>query len=402
MFLRGINYWPINKAMYWWKAFDFEEADQDFDKMTGYFNIIRIFLNWEDFQPRPDLISDKQLDNLLELADLADQKNLLLMPTFFCGHMSGVNWLPSWMLMPSTSQNRFPVFSEGHLVQASIRNFYNETDLMQAQMYQIEKVCSSLAGHPAIFAYDLGNEPSNCVQPLDRNSGRKWLKAMCDTIHKNSSSLVTLGMHAEDLEEDRCLWPQDAARYCDFLCMHGYPFYLDWISDPLDSDLITFLGLLTQYLGQKEVLIQEFGAPTLPVIAPSSLLKAQADFYASFSEAAIHQYYLRVMNRLQSHRFMGAMAWCFGDYHPELWTVPPLDENVHERHFGLFRHDGTAKPALQVFNSQGIKNRDVETFNPEALLHCLEQIGRDNYYRDPATHISNLFTAYKTCQGEQQ
>ena len=82
MFLRGINYWPINKAMYWWKAFNFEEAVHDFDKMTGYFNIIRIFLNWEDFQPKPDLISDKQLDNLLELADLADQKELLLMPTF--------------------------------------------------------------------------------------------------------------------------------------------------------------------------------------------------------------------------------------------------------------------------------------------------------------------------------
>lgn len=401
MFLRGINYWPTKKAMYWWKAFDLEEAAQDFDKMTGYFNIIRIFLIWEDFQPVPDLISDKQLKNLLSLADLAGQKKLLLMPTFFCGHMSGVNWLPAWMLTSSSARNRFPVFSEGHLVQAGIRNFYHETELMQAQKYQVEKVCLSLAGHPAIFAYDLGNEPSNCIQPPDQASGQKWLKTMGDTVHKNSHSLVTLGMHAEDLEEDRRLWPQDAARYCDFLCMHGYPFYLDWVANPLDPDLLSFLGLLTRYLGQKEVLLQEFGAPTLPLIAPSSSLKEQAEFYASFSEAEIHQYYLRTMKHLQSYRFMGAMAWCFADYSPEIWTFPPLDQNVHERHFGLFRHDGTAKPALQAFNHQRAENCYDETVNPEALLNCLEQIGRDNYYLDPATNIRSLFTAFKTCKGEQ-
>ena len=52
---------------------------------------------------------------------------------------------------------------------------------------------------------------------------------------------MILGMHAEDLEEIGT-WPQDAARYCDFLCMHGYPFYLDWVEDELDARVLPFLG----------------------------------------------------------------------------------------------------------------------------------------------------------------
>ncbi len=29
-FLLGVNYWPAEKAMYWWKNFDVEEVDDDF------------------------------------------------------------------------------------------------------------------------------------------------------------------------------------------------------------------------------------------------------------------------------------------------------------------------------------------------------------------------------------
>jgi hypothetical protein len=59
----------------------------------------------------------------------------------------------------------------------------------------------------------------------------------------DGNNLVTLGMHAEDLEEDRHLRPQDAAVFCDILSMHGFPFYLHWVDDPLDYELPPFWPL---------------------------------------------------------------------------------------------------------------------------------------------------------------
>jgi endo-1,4-beta-mannosidase len=39
------------------------------------------------------------------------------------------------------------------------------------------------------------------------------------------------------------------------------------------------------------------------------------------------------------------MLWCFSDYAPEIWDRPPFDVAPHERFFGLWRADGTTKPA---------------------------------------------------------
>ena len=39
---------------------------------------------------------------------------------------------------------------------------------------------------------------------------------------------VTIGLHMEDLEEDRRLGPGEAADACDLLSMHGYPIYATW------------------------------------------------------------------------------------------------------------------------------------------------------------------------------
>ena len=96
-FAVGINYWPARKAMYWWKAFDVAEVERDFTVLNSYgVQQVRIFLTWEDFQPRPDRIHGPSLDNLLITADLAQTHDLCLLPTFFCGHMSGVTWIPDW------------------------------------------------------------------------------------------------------------------------------------------------------------------------------------------------------------------------------------------------------------------------------------------------------------------
>ena len=69
------------------------------------------------------------------------------------------------------------------------------------------------------------------------------------------------------------------------------------------------------------------------------------------------------------------MLWCYSDYDPETFEHPPLDEAIHERSFGLWRADGTPKPAVDVVKAfagatrlppPGI--RALDRHRPRALL----------------------------------
>ncbi len=431
-FLRGINYWPANKAMYWWQSFDLNEVEEDFVQLGNYnFNVVRFFLNWEDFQPRPDIISYRMVDHLKRLADLAYDVGIYLMPTFFCGHMSGVNWMPEWMLGLDHSKQRFPVYSNGKLSYNSIRNFYAEEELIAAQLLQIRTISGALADHPAVLAYDLGNESSNCVIPPNRHLARVWLELMTAEIRLSSpSSLITVGMHAEDLEEDRNLWPQDAAQSCDFLSMHGYPFYLTWVDDPFDYRVLPFLGIITEWLGEKPVLFQEFGAPTFSRIAPPDSISGQIrklglrrafrrqrmpefSYLSTFrnvipsdtakyscplwteDQAAI--YYQQALRQLDQAGMLGAMAWCFADYHPALWNRAPLHNNPHERHFGLFRHDGSAKLCAPVWRDYSSAKIIPAYQLQQGKKHWswLNGFEPAKFYECPQQNLAELFVLYK-------
>ncbi len=68
-------------------------------------------------------------------------------------------------------------------------------------------------------------------------------------------------------------------------------------------------------------------------------------------EAEAAEYVRRVLPGLREAGATGAMLWCYSDYHPATFAHPPLDEAVHERSFGLWRADGSPKPAVDVVRS---------------------------------------------------
>ncbi len=393
-FTLGVNYWPLNKAMYWWRNFDAQEVKLDFARLSEHnIKYIRIFLTWEDFQPEPKVISPLMLDHLKNTADLAADYGLKLMPTFFCGHMSGANWMPSWMIEASTTSNRFPLYSNNKIIRGRIKNFYKDGELLNAQILQISKVCQALADHPAICAYDLGNESSNCYIPSTCTEGENWLKLLTEAVKKNTNLPVTYGIHAEDLEENRNIGPLEVAKYCDFVVMHAYPFYLSWADKPLDVWLLPFLGIITEWLAGKAVLFQEFGAPSLPTIPPYLKEKEKNQLKCPiWTEEEVKQYYTDSLTLLHEAGMLGAWAWCYGDYSPALWDKTPLKQNYHERYFGLFRHDASPKPAAQVFKDIGelkINYRSEET------PIWLQTFNRDEFYFNPLENLKTIYQAYK-------
>jgi endo-1,4-beta-mannosidase len=352
-FRLGINYWPARTAMRWWTSFDEAETAEDFERIAAAgFDSVRVFLLWEAFQPEPEHVDRQMLERLVTVANVARDAGLHIMPTLFTGHMSGVDWIPGWALGGAERDARFRVVSGGRVVEGGLRNWYLDDDVVRAQALFARRAAEVLAGHDALWAWDLGNENSNCVVPAHRGLARSWLSQMTGAIRAaDGLADVTIGIHMEDLEEDRRLGPREAAEACDFLTMHGYPIYARWARGGTDEALVPFLARVTRWLGGgADVLFSEFGLPTFrdgdpgvedPPTGPSPLIE----------EAEAAEYVRRVLPGLREAGATGAMLWCYSDYHPAIFQHPPLDEAVHERSFGLWRADGSPKPALDVVRS---------------------------------------------------
>jgi endo-1,4-beta-mannosidase len=193
---------------------------------------------------------------------------------------------------------------------------------------------------------------------------------------------ITVGLHMEDLEDDRRIGPAEAARHCEVVSMHGYPPYTSWAEGPTDDRLLPFLALLTRWIaGGAEVLFEEFGLPTVtsPGTGPGWLVEEQA--------AAA--YTGRALDGLRGAGCSGALLWCFADYVARLHTQPPFDEALHERSFGLWRSDGSAKPAVaEITRRAGLRRG-----SPPADLPWLD-IGVDEFVTDRRGQISRLYQRY--------
>jgi endo-1,4-beta-mannosidase len=350
-FTLGVNYWPARTAMGWWSEFDGTEVAADFSRIAASgLDSVRLFLTWADFQPAPDEVDRRMLDRLIAVADLAAGAGLSLVPTLFTGHMSGVNWIPAWALDGTDRDGRFRVVSNGRVSGSALRNWYSDPLIVRAQALLATEAAGALAGHRALWMWDLGNENSNCVIPPTRSSAREWLLRIASAIRAaDPTARLTVGLHMEDLENDRLLGPREASEVCDVLSMHGYPIYARWAEGATDEQLLPFLADVTRWLaGGRDVLFAEFGLPTYRRGDPvgeavrlrnaSSLVEEQAA--AAFTE--------RALTALQRAGSVGAMLWCYTDYASAIWEDPPLDLAVHERSFGLWRADGLPKPTVAV------------------------------------------------------
>ncbi len=107
-------------------------------------------------------------------------------------------------------------------------------------------------------------------------------------------------------------------------------------------------------------------------------------------EQAAADYTGRALAALRGAGCLGAMLWCFADYAPATWHLPPLDEAGHERSFGLWRSDGSAKPALDVVEAFAGAPRQGDLRD-----HDWIDVESDEYYRSPGEHIRRLYHRYR-------
>ncbi len=341
-FLTGVNYWPRSSAMRMWERFDAAEIDDDLARMAALgLDVVRFFLMWETFQPEPGTFDPAAARKFVDVLDRVAAHGMRAMPTLFCGHMSGVNWLPEWTLDPAFPSTRFRTIAGGKTLPYGIGDFYTG-DLLEAQRLFVRRVGRLAREHSAILAWDLGNEFSNLRAPRRPEDAAHWAAALTHDLSEVSNLPVTAGTHGEDLTEDRAIRLSSLCEPLAFGTMHGYAAYSDFSRGPADPEVVPFLYDLSGAFAAKRVFFTEVGTP----VAPEGTDRIGT--MPGLDDEAGGRYATEVLTRLRARGALGALWWCWTDYAPDLANTPPFDLAPHEFHFGLVRADGTERPAARA------------------------------------------------------
>lgn len=397
-FTLGINYWPRSSAVYWWSRFDAEEVRHDFQLIARLrLQLVRIFLLWEDWQPDAGSVNRQALDNLETVCDIAAEHGLQLDIVFFTGHMSGPNWVPPWFLLDGEPIPSYvsQVISGGQPAINGYRNMFSNPPLIAAAERLLESVVGRLRQHPAIAIWNLGNQPDLFIRPNDALAARDWVSHMAGLIKEfDSQRPVTLGLHANSLIQDNGLRVHEIFGLLDLAVMHGYPTGADWSQGPLDPHFVPYLAALTSALCGKPVLVEGFGGPTAPFGQPGFTWEwqpygVQRRVYLA-SEQEYVAYLQKTLPALQAVGASGALLWCYADYDPTLYGLPPFDESRHERYFGLVRSDGSLKAHARTLYEFAGANPTVQ---PPTRTVPLD-LTPEEYYEAPAHHAERLYHQY--------
>jgi endo-1,4-beta-mannosidase len=372
----GINYWPRRRAMYMWRELDLAEVRDELAHVADMgFDTVRLFTLAQDFLPERERVSTVMVHRLVEVARIAKEVGLAIVPTLIVINMSGTIWWPPWMRGT---------------------DLYSDPGALRSQTLLASACASALAGDPSLRAIDIANEIDDAQRPASRDAARQWTSAMASAIRCAAPNApVRIGAHLPSLTTENHMRVDDLASVLDEDVMHAYPLYSQYARSFLDPELVPFACALTADLSGKNrpTLMQEFGLCTAPqgsdgiTITDEFLGEPRTQYLASEREGA--DYYGSVVTRLVQTGAAGAYAWCYADYDPRLFTRPPLDRAIRERTFGLVRADGTEKPAAQVFRALR-QRRDSGDLVRGAVPNVLD-VSADEYYRTPAAHFERLY-----------
>jgi hypothetical protein len=340
-FAVGCNYWASHAGTRMWSDWRPEVVAQDLQRLAAHgIQVMRVFPLWPDFQPIIQLrggfgapfeirmagelplpptpagragVSEEMLTRFGVFAGLCQQHNIQLIVGLLTGWMSGRLFVPS-------------AFEH--------RNVLTDPICLMWEMRFVDVFVRRFKTHPAIYAWDLGNE-CNCMAPVDSHEAAyTWSAAIANSIRAaDSSRPIVSGMHSLTPGGPNPWLIQDQAETTDLLTTHPYPYWTPYVrSNPLNTirPLMHATSETRMYadVGGKTCLVEETGTMG-PMISNESAS-------AAFTRTNLFS--------LWAHDCRSFIWWCSSDQ-TEL-THPPYDWTAVERELGLLRLDGSPKPML--------------------------------------------------------
>lgn len=339
-FVVGCNYWASHAGTNMWRDWrpDVVEADLKQISESGM-QVIRVFPLWPDFQPiyqfyssegslkeirfkdgplpgsgpGKDGVSEEALAHFKQFADLAQKYNVKLVVGLVTGWMSGQLFVPPALEGKSILTDPTSIMWQIKLVRTMVHEFKN---------------------HPAVLAWDLGNECNVMGEIPNYQAAYVWSASVTNAIKAEDLTHPVISGMSGLTSESKAKWRiQDQAELTDLLTTHPYPFWTNYGNQDPSNTIRTIIlsAAETRFygdIGGKPCLVEETG-----IMGP---LEANDKVKASFLRSLLFNNWANDCH--------GLLWWCAYDQNQLEHT--PYEWYAVERDLGLFRTDRSPKPMV--------------------------------------------------------
>lgn len=357
-FFLGCNWWASHAGTNMWHNWDRDVVEADIKRLAeAGVDVMRVFPLWNDFQPlrmhrqhgnneREMRIGEDPLpftkegragidpvmaDRFEILCDIAEKYGVRLIVGLITGWMSGRMHAPE-------------AFTSADLI--------TDSRVVTWQIKFVKYMVERFKSHPAVAAWDLGNE-CNCLQAnVTQSEAYLWASAITNAIKAvDNTRPVISGMHGTFPSEDTVWRAENLGEILDVLCTHPYPIFTPHCdTDPMGE-------MKSVMHSTAETLMYEGTSGAVAFVEEIGTLGPMIS-----SEQVAGEYIRAAAISAWAHNLRGFVWWCANEQ--SLLTHTPYAWNSVERELGLFRVDGTKKPVLE---SMSELSRFVDSWERESL-----------------------------------
>lgn len=332
----GVNYVPRRGWFHAWHDLDPAEIAEDLDAVVALgADHVRIFPLWPLLQPARTLIRPRAVQDVLTVVDLAGERGLGVVVDGLQGHLSGFDFLPTWV----TQWRR--------------RNIFTEPDVVEAQRQLLTTLAEAVSDRPAVIGMTVGNETGQFAgewhperYPATPAQMGEWLTGHLVALRSGDPGLQRVTVHSFDDDAwfaDSCpVRPDHATALGDVTTVHSWVFGRAAATlGEAHPDLAYFADYLVQLAvawspdPNRKVWLQEIGAPQPSAGEPADFLRRSLDAV------------------LDNPALWGVTWWCSHDVSPDLPDFRPLEYTL-----GLIDTEGVTKPIGEAFAEVGARIRE--------------------------------------------
>ena len=371
-FFTGCNYWASHAGMNMWRDWNGEIVESDLKRLSEHgVKVLRIFPLWSDFQPLrmhtmyaqqprqirmgeemlPETeagkagVSETMAERFRFFLDTAEKYGMKLIVGLVTGWMSGRLFVPEMLQGKNVLTDPLAIKWQIKFVRFMVRTF---------------------KAHPAIAAWDLGNE-CNCMGEIPSSEAFYcWMSAVSMAIRvEDPERPVVSGMHGIRLEGKAT--PRDQGELTDVLTTHPYPLF----TPHCDTDPINRMKSALHAAAESRYCADLSGKPCFAEeVGCLGPMIASDEIAADYAAAS--------MFTLWAYDCHGFLWWCA--HEQSHLTATPYDWDAVERELGMLRSDMTPKPiagAMAAFARFTEEAGKLPPFHSDAL--CILSRGQDTW-----------------------
>lgn len=331
----SLDYQPAATGPFLWQAFDTAAVSSDLAAIArAGFREVRVGLAWDSFMPDARGVDPRRMSEFDTLLRVAGAHGMGIVPVLFIQAHGDCVFLPARAVMRDARRRGVRVLSEGMPEPGGPRDVWTDPLMLELADRWARAMAAGFANHPALAAWDLGDDPARVLRPRRIPDLAAWV-AVAGAPLRQRGDRVQMTLGADDLLRGRGVRLGSLSGLLDRIDIAIRPAQLRRLQLP-EPEALLFIAQLAQALAG-----DQGGQIGLALAMPSP----GGDEEGMDELAAAATVDQLVERRTEAGvSALRATAWC--DLHPRLRERAPYDRHDWRRRCGLVRLDGAEKPAL--------------------------------------------------------